>query len=89
MLIQLLCAEKNRKWYGTIENIDTTKNSKEAWGLIKKLNGDQKIQTFRVNVTANWVTLELFHNGKPKTKNNERKIKRNVVTFKIILRCKS
>lgn len=54
-----------------------TKNSKKAWGFIKKLNGDQTVQTSCINVTANHVVSELLCNGKPNTKIKKRKIKRN------------
>jgi hypothetical protein len=43
-----------------------TKTSKKAWGLIKKLNGDQTVQISCINVTANQVTSELLRNGKLK-----------------------
>jgi len=53
------------------------KNSKKAWGFIKKLNRGQTIQMSCVNVTANQVASELLRNGKPNTKVKKRKIKRN------------
>lgn len=56
-----------------------TKTRKKTWELtsIKKLNGDQTVQTFYINVTANQVASELLRNGKLNTRVKKRKNKRN------------
>lgn len=41
-----------------------TKNSKKAWRLIKKLNGDPVKHVNDINVTANQVATQLLLNGK-------------------------
>jgi hypothetical protein len=84
MLMQQLSTSRQEKWIETLEKMDMTHNSKIAWSLIKKLNGDQKERKQYCNVTADQVATQLLRNGKtkrnPKTKRNSKipKIVRNL-----------
>jgi len=46
-----------------MDNTDMTKNSKKAWRLIKKLNGDPVTYMNDLNITANQVATQLLLNG--------------------------
>jgi hypothetical protein len=63
-LTNLLSKDRNDRWHELIDNTDMTKNSKKAWRLIKKLNGDLVTHTNDINVTANQVATQLLLNGK-------------------------
>ncbi|KAL4098793.1 hypothetical protein QTP88_023329 [Uroleucon formosanum] len=74
--INHLCKDRNDRWHELIENTDMTKNSKKAWQLIKRLNGDPVTHTNDINVTANQVASQLLLNGKPGAKIKREKLTR-------------
>jgi hypothetical protein len=67
-LMNHLCKARNDRWHELIEKTDMTKNSKKAWRLIKRLNGDPVTHTNDINVTANQVVTQLLLNDKPEAK---------------------
>jgi hypothetical protein len=75
-LINHLCKDRNDRWHELIENTDMTKNSKKAWRLIKRLNGDPVTHTNDINVTANQVASQLLLNGKSGAKIKREKLTR-------------
>ena len=61
--------ERQRKWLDTIESMDTSRNSKTAWNLIRKLNNDPAIPKHQhYRVTANQVAHQLLVNRQTKGK---------------------
>ena len=63
-LMEFLSKDRNDRWHELIDHTDMTKNSKKAWRLIKKLNGDPVTYMNDINVTANQVATQLLLNGK-------------------------
>ena len=75
-LLSSLATEYRERWEEMISNTDMTKNSKQAWKTIKKLNTEKNTQTRVAAVTPNQVANQLLLNGKPTHKQKGQRKKR-------------
>ena len=65
--------ERQRKWLDTIESMGTSRNSKKAWNLIRKLNSNPAISKHQhYPITANQVAHQLLVNRQTKEKKASR-----------------
>ena len=69
-LTTLMTDERSEKWKELITSVDMTRNSKNAWATIKRLDSESHTQTRVAAVTPNQVAKQLMQNGKPLNKEN-------------------
>ena len=74
--LALEVAESRQKdWQEVVENLDFSKDSRKAWGLLKKINGEKAQQSNFAPVTANQVAHQLLLNGKTERRKNRKSTK--------------
>uniref|UniRef100_A0A6P7GXF8 Uncharacterized protein LOC114347680 n=1 Tax=Diabrotica virgifera virgifera TaxID=50390 RepID=A0A6P7GXF8_DIAVI len=63
-LQQILSASRQERWSETLSKMDMTHSSKQAWNMIKKLNGDPTEVKEPCAITPNQIAHQLLLNGK-------------------------
>lgn len=73
---------RRHQWIRTAENLDLTRNSHEAWRLLRRLNNNPTKANKYYNITANQIAHQLLLNGKtinkgkrPKLQNEGQEVK--------------
>ncbi|VVC42657.1 Reverse transcriptase domain, partial [Cinara cedri] len=81
-LTNAIAQEKRNKWHKLLDKTDMKHSSKEAWGLIKRLNSDPTDAKGLSNVSPDQIAHQLLLNSKTKKSKQEDKPTKRIIRNK-------
>lgn len=82
-LLYSLDAARREKWVNTVENLDFTKSSRQAWSLLRKLGGANRTAREDIPITPNAVASHMVNVSRaPRDRGHTTEVKHDLTALK-------